>query len=274
LKSKLIDYYGADVFVLCQRHFEDDDYRLALFNTNLKHAELYDKPNPLDYFGEESNISIPSDKVANWNNPGNSQIYINNHKMSKIISQVVDDYDYYILLRMDIQVLFNFPDPEIFKHITPGIHAFSCPFFDLFGGIGLANFVHKNFILEYLTAPYELIIDKLARSEIQAINLNQENFCKMALQRKGMLVKNIKGLNYFYTADGVDSYTTWGKPQVHGIYHVVYKYRDQVDYAFNCYKTWLNGSHWEIQNDYIVLSQGYPSLNVRNLLSRITNKYL
>jgi hypothetical protein len=107
LKSKLIDYYGADVFVLCQRYFEDDVTRLSLFDTNVKHAELYDKPNPLDYFGEESNISIPSDKDMTWNNRGNSQIYINNHKMSKIISQVVDDYDYYILLRIDSQILFN-----------------------------------------------------------------------------------------------------------------------------------------------------------------------
>ena len=261
LKSKLIDFYNADVFAICQRQFEDDIDRLSLFDTNVKYAELYDKPTPLEYFGEDSNITLSSHGM--WNSPGNSQIYINNHKMSKIISPVVNDYDYYILVRSDIQILFDFPSAEIFERLPPGIHGYSCPFFDQFGGIGLANFVHKNFILEYLTAPYDAIVDKSLRAtfenKVQTCIFNQEIFCRFALERKGMYTKRINGLNFFYTADSPDSYTTWAKPEVHEEYGVVYKYRDQADFAFNCYNHWLNGSHWTILNDSIVLSESKTS---------------
>jgi hypothetical protein len=264
LKSKLIDFYNADVFVLCQRQFEDDATRLSLFDTNVKHDELYDKPNPLEYFGEDSNITLPSPHM--WNNAGNSQIYINNHKMSKIISQVVNDYDYYILVRSDIQILFDFPSPEVFETLRPGLHAHSCPVFDTFGGIGLAHFVHKNFILDYLTAPYDAIVDKSLRHLINNSLFNQEQFCKFALERKGVFVKKIRGLNYFYTADGVDSYTTWGTPEIHETYNVVYKYRSQVDYAFESYALWKTDFRWIVEDDSIVLSGHVNELLKNNTL--------
>lgn len=258
LKSKVIRFYNADVFVLCQRQFEDDATRLSLFDTNVKHAELYDKPNHLEYFGQDSNIILPS--FGLWNIASNSQIYINNHKMSKIISPVVDDYDYYILLRSDIQILFDFPSPEIFEKLSPGLHAHSCPMFNEFGGIGLANFVHKNFILDYLTAPYDAIVDKSLRprfdSLIQTSIFNQEIFCTFALQCKGMSTRRMGGLNFFYTADSVDSYTTWATPAVHETYKVVYKYRSQVDYAFESYNRWITDPKWKIVDDRIVLSGG------------------
>jgi hypothetical protein len=273
LTSKLVNFYNADVFVLCQRHFDDDDSRLSLFNTNLKHAELYDKPDPLQYFGENSNITIDS-HGNNWNNLGNSQTYINNHKFSKVISAIVNDYDYYITVRIDSEILFDFPSIECFKNITPGIHAYSCPDFDKFGGTGFANFIHKNFIIEYLTASYDIITDKSWRSKLedltQTTNFNQERLCQYALSRKGLAVRRINGLNYFYTTDDANSYTTWGKPTFHETYKVFYKYISQVNYAFDCYKAWLRGGRWITENEHIRLSSPKTVLNLSSkLLSKV-----
>ena len=61
--------------------------------------EIYKRPDPNKYFGEPNNTNIQCKGIDNWNMPSNLQIYINYHKMSEIIKDKVNDYDYFITMR-------------------------------------------------------------------------------------------------------------------------------------------------------------------------------
>ena len=40
----IIDFYNADVFIICQKQFDDDEERLKLFNRKVKLIKMYQKP--------------------------------------------------------------------------------------------------------------------------------------------------------------------------------------------------------------------------------------
>ena len=79
LKKYIIDFYNADVFILCNRQFSNDDELVKLFDKNVKYVRLYEKPKPEEYFPKNSNFFIPTGN-GNWKSPGNCQVYINNYE--------------------------------------------------------------------------------------------------------------------------------------------------------------------------------------------------
>ena len=60
LYSRIIDYYDADVFLICQNQFEDDEERVKLFSRRLVKSELYTKPDPNKYFGNSPKLLPPA----------------------------------------------------------------------------------------------------------------------------------------------------------------------------------------------------------------------
>ena len=106
LYAKLIKLYNADVFICVQKALPDDEERMQLFHDNVVYREFYDKPDPATYFGSENNldVNIPSN-TNNWNIHSNLQIYINYHKMAKVIENVYEQYDYFIITRTDSQII-------------------------------------------------------------------------------------------------------------------------------------------------------------------------
>ena len=165
LYKYIIDYYDADIFIVCQKEFNDDSERIKLFNRNVKVVKLYDKPNPIEYFGANSNIHL-SGGISNWNNPGNMQIYINNNEVAKVIKDYVNDYDYFITLRTDSDILFDFIPPILLEEIPPGVYGFAPNYCEYWGGSGTANFIHKNYVLDYFESYYNILTNKIYEKQI------------------------------------------------------------------------------------------------------------
>lgn len=251
----LIDYYNADVFIICQKQFEDDLDRLKLFTHNVKFIQMYDKPIPHEYFGKNSNIDCLKDNCAL---PSNLQVYINHNEVSKILEHYYNDYDYFIHLRIDIDILFNFPEIEFFNKIPKGIYSFLPQYCQGWGGSGGGNFIHKDFVIKYFKSYYNLISDEKNRDLIlnmgsKYIHLNQENFLDYSLKIQNLKMIPIRNINYYYTAETLNDYTTWSSPKLYSKYNVICKYPEQCDEAYQAANLWYKGYRWNYINGEIML---------------------
>lgn len=270
----IIDFYNADVFIICQKQFDDDEERLKLFNRRVKLVKLYQKPIVKEYFGENNIINIESQE--NWNNPGVSQMYINQNEISKIIKDYVNDYDYFIQFRTDIDILFNFPQPELFEKIPPGIFTFWPKYCEKWGGSGGANYIHKKFVVDYFNSCFDLMNNDLFINFIRTRGprgINQEFIHNNALAIKGLKLNLIKNINYYYTAEKMNDYTTWAFIQLHPKYNVICKYPEQCDEAHEALELWKNNYKWDIVNNEIVLinkaiSKVVPLFVLSNMANR------
>ena len=260
LYNNLIKPYDADIFICVQKTFPDDYEMLNLFNENIICKEIYDKPDPNIYFGSENNLNI-TDPVAerhhNWNIYSNLQIYINYHKMAKLISNYIDKYDYFIIIRCDSYILFPFPDKQLFENMPESMYFIDANYCKKWGDNGIATFVHRNYILDYLNSYYNIISNPLYKPEIKNIlktsnTLNQENFQNKCLYLLNLTdkIKKINNLNYYWTAEKINDYNTWSCPHYHPIYNnVICKYDEQCYEAHQNYNLWLDGKRWKINND-------------------------
>lgn len=147
---------------------------MSLFQENVVCKEIYDKPDPIKYFGKNNTLNIVKGVHNHWNKHSNLQIYINQHKMAQVISKVVDNYDYFILIRSDSTILFPFPDKSIFEKLTPAMYFIDAKYSKHWGDIGMPAFIHKNYILHYLNSYYNIISNNWYIPKIMKI-LKAEN---------------------------------------------------------------------------------------------------
>ena len=270
----IIDFYNADVFIICQKQFDDDEERLKLFNRKVKLIKMYQKPIVKEYFGENNIINIESKE--NWNNPGVSQMYINQNEISKIIKDYVNDYDYFIQFRTDIDILFNFPQPELFEKIPPGIFTFWPKYCEKWGGSGGANYIHKKFVVDYFKSCFDLMNHHLFINFVRMRGprgINQEFIHNQALTLKGLKLNLIKNINYYYTAEKMNDYTTWAFIQLHPKYNVICKYPEQCEEAHEAMELWKNNYKWDVVNNQIVLvNKAISKVIPLFVLSNMSNK--
>jgi hypothetical protein len=88
----------------------------------------------------------------------------------------------------DINILFPFPDKCLFKNFSAGVYSLEGKYCQFWGGQGMANYIHKNYIHNLLTACYDYI--KSPTIDKGVIN----NFVNIPLVDK-VLNKNI---NYYF----------------------------------------------------------------------------
>jgi hypothetical protein len=253
LYKNLINQYDADIFICVQKTFPDDEERMNLFKEKVVYRELYDRPDPVAYFGENNISNVGHDRDANWNAYSNLQIYINYHKMAKVIENVYDQYEYFIILRTDSQILFPFPDKQLFEIAPETIYLTDSNYCKIWGDIGFPGIIHKKYILELLNCYYNSIVYHrqyiLEIINCENIELNQERFFYVCLRVLNLLdkIKKIKNLNYFWTAEIVNDYTTWSIPHMHPTHNVISKYDDQCDEAYSNSDLWNSGNYlWGI----------------------------
>jgi hypothetical protein len=265
LYKNLIKHYDADVFICVQKALPDDEERMNLFSENVVYRELYDKPDPATYFGEENNLNVMND---NWNIPSNLQLYINYHKMAKVIEKIYDKYDYFIIARTDSHILFPFPDKQLFEKVPKAMYFIDAKYNKWWGDIGIPGIIHKNYILDFLSCYYNIISNKEYRlSMCKIVNdenilqksgaLNQERFMYICLRILDIYdkIKIIENLNYFWTAEKIDDYTTWSKPHLHPTRpNIISKYDDQCNEAYDNCDLWNSGNFiWAINcNDFSI----------------------
>ena len=259
LYKNIIDYYNADIFILAQNKDESDIEKINLFNRNVVHKELYEKIDPREYFNTPF-ISYDKNEIVdigaeNWNKYNSIQVYINLYKMAKVIESRVDNYDYFIILRSDIEILFPFPNKELFENIPDEIYTFDPDYCRYWGGWSTGVFIHKKYILNYLNCFYNLLNDDLIKEFYNfGYNfINQENFMNFALLKSNLKFNYIKNLNIFFTAESLNSRSTWGNINIHPTYNVIYKYLDQCEEAYNNLDLWKNNGRWVYENSTIFL---------------------
>lgn len=248
LYKHIIDPYDADIFILCQRQFEDDDKNIQLFDRKVIHRELYDKSDPHLFFNNDVTKIYPS---LNWNNYGQLQMYINFYKMAEVIKPYINDYDYFLFFRSDIEVLFPFPDRELFEKVDKGLYTIDPEYTKNCGGIGHPMYIHKDYILPFLTCSYDKIVS--ATKDDNFSKTNQEWFLTLSMRRQKMEYSLFKNINYFYTVETLQDYTTWSTPQVHPVYKILCKKPQQVNEAYSNLKLWNEGYRWGIKNGTIML---------------------
>jgi hypothetical protein len=251
LYDNIINYYDADIIIVCQETFENDQDNLNLFDKKVIYKSIYKKPCPLDYF---DNGDILLKNGQNWNTNSSLQIYINYKEMSKIIEKYKDDYDYFISLRTDIEILYPLPPPNIFEKVKNGIYSYNPKYCKTFGGWSTGVFIHKDYILNYLNACYDVIIDKNTKFE-EFSRMNQERFIVNSLKKKNLKFKYIENLNIYFTVTNLTDRTTWNRPKIHPKYNIMCKKIDQVDEAYENLNLWNDGHRWVYENDQILLKK-------------------
>lgn len=256
INKRIIDYYNADVFVVCQNQFDDDEQRIKLFKKPPIHCTLYKKPDPVNVFGT-SLLKIPEGDNS-WKSPGNLQVYINNKYFADILRPYIENYDYFIIMRVDCNYLFDLPPPDLFTKIPYAVYSFHPEYARGWGGSGGGNFVHKNYIYDYLLAYWNILTDKRAYDLlINRINrgiFNQERMLELGLSYKNIPVKYITNINYYYTGETLNDYTTWSKFKIHPVYNTICKYEEQCTEAYNALELWNNGWRWTFKDNEIKLS--------------------
>jgi hypothetical protein len=244
----IVEPFEADIIICVQETSPDDSEKIKLFHKNVVYSQIYKKPDPFLYFNFKKGINIPE---GSWMKSSNLQIYINYYKMSEIIKNIANNYDYFITMRTDVDILFPFPEKEFFNNIPLALYSFDTNYSKNWGGSGYSVFIHKNYIFNYLRCYYYNISNKIG------INLtyNQEKFQKKCLELVGILnrQKYIKNTNLYYNSTTLNDYSTWSKPILHGKYNVFCKYPDQCNEAYNNLKLWMNGYKWKYQNGNIFL---------------------
>jgi hypothetical protein len=271
LTNNIIDFYNADVFILCQKTFGDDEININLFK-NVIYKELYDKPKPEEYFNNHYILNKNLDPNVNWNNNGCLQIYINYHKMALVLKNYVNNYDYFITIRTDAEILFPFPNKELFNEIPKGLYTFDAEYAKEWGGIGTSIFTHKDYILEYLNSYYDEIINTSSNSEF--LLFNQEKLLNYCLMKKNLKFNYIKNLNFYYTAEKVNDYTTWSKPYKDTKRNIICKYEHQVNESYDNLKLWKNNYEWCIENNCLILKKNIKvkKLEMNNILLLLNRK--
>jgi hypothetical protein len=291
LYKNLIKPYDADVFICVQKALPDDEDRMNLFSENVVYRELYDKPDPAAYFGEQNNLDLVNGGEANWNRHSNLQIYINYHKMAKVIEPVFDKYDYFIIARTDSQVLFPYPDKQLFEQIPEAMYLTDANYNKYWGDIGMPGIIHKNYILGMLSCYYNVISNREYRRPMFEIvngenilhkhgSLNQERFFYVCLRIFNLYdkIKQIKNINYFWTAEVVNDYHTWSRPEMHPRRNIISKYHDQCDEAFANNDLWNSGKYiWAINKtdsniELVFKHKPVPAIILKTTMSSILYK--
>jgi hypothetical protein len=251
LYDNIVDVYDADIYILCQKQFDDDAERVALFDRNVVKAELYDPRGDADVVKKiEKWQDHPRTELANFVNDGNVNVYVNNVMFESYLGDLADSYEWFVMSRTDVSILFPFPPKDTLEGLEPGVYCFSPEYCRLWGGSGGGNIVHRDFIRKYLTACGDCLDRAVSGGDPELVrsmvDFNQEKLLEKALALKYISTLRIDTINYFYTAEGIDDRTTWSVIQPHPVHGVLCKYVEQCSEAFENKSKWDGGARWTV----------------------------
>lgn len=244
----LVRPLDADVFITCNYSNTSIDRDIDLYEENVVGKVMYDAPDPVEFFKNKLELSTNNDN--NWRKYSGLQMFIAYKMIAEKWGSVLKDYDMIITVRTDHKFLVDFPDilslyrgdDKLWKHKGND-----------WGGINYNLVcVPRKYIIEFLEGPYHYIVNSMD-AILKLEPLNSESFIKHLFESKGWSPNTID-VNGFFTADSVDSITTWAaikKSEKHG---VLYKYEDQLDWAFENLEKFKNGKTWSYKDNSIVLA--------------------
>jgi hypothetical protein len=256
LKKYIIDHFDADVFIVCQKQFENDNINLELFkDCNVVKKVIYEKPEPKEFYKNYCNVDLPLNK-GNWNKPSCMQLYINHTKMIEELKPYIHNYDYFISLRVDVSFLFPFPEKKFFENVNPGIYTFKSNYCSSYGGYGMGVFIHKDFIEKYLKCYANGLNNPKFTGKLKTNpHMNQEYFLLICMKESNLKFFDIIHMNNYYTAEEGNSYTTWSTPHFNKKYNIICKKDNQVEEVYKNYDLWKNNYKWSYEDNKIFLKK-------------------
>lgn len=244
IQKYIVDFYDADLFICCQKIY---DYKEELvqkaFTKNVKYCHLYEKPDAYSFLENEELKLYTTDNC--FQEPY-LQYYINLFKMYECILNHLDNYDYFMCMRPDMDILFPFPGIEILESIPKGVYTIDANYAKSWGGLSIGIFVHRNYIVDYLRSYYDVIQNRTFKKFLEYPSTNQEHFFLYCLEQKKITFQYISQLNYFFTANSLEDRTTWSHIQFDATRNKFYKYGGQYEEAYENLDLWEKGYRWGI----------------------------
>ena len=235
--SNLVDVLDADIFICTQKTFEDDAERLKLFDRKVVCKEIYERPDPLLYMPKIREFPYG----GNWRYPGGEHFYVNMWKMAQVLKMFSAEYDYFIFMRSDTNVLFPIKKDfwENAIHVQEGSEH---------GGINMNMLViPSQIVVEYclsfsdcVNEPYSFMSAEHDHLGLDKNHLNTERYCRNIFIHKKYETK-IYPCNCFLTAGSLDDRTSWSVIQYDNEKGVFYKYKEQLDLAFDNKRKYNDG---------------------------------
>lgn len=246
LRDMVLDPLAAELLILGQRHFPDDEHRLNLLSEQgqVLHAEVYEKPEPDAFFGA-NHFENMSQVRGNWLNAGNAQVLIN-HKIlfEKIKSNnLLEKYDLFVFSRSDLLHLLPLPPAESLLRcigrgdiLTQAGHEF--------GGVNYNLAIMGRQAAEsYLCAPFDTVVSSSLPNRQKTYNI--ELFWRVILGQRSL--RNLRmPVTCFITAETVQDRTSWRKIQYNQENDVIFKYQSQMEEAFQNQAVWKQRPEWVV----------------------------
>jgi hypothetical protein len=246
--KNLVDPLNADVFIVVQKGYKDED--INLFNDNVITKIAYDKPS--------NSIYTNYDKLEKRNNYIINpclQIYYNWYYIYEKLGDLFESkYEYVILSRSEFQHMFEFPD-IVSLCDKPLIWVYEGH--DYMGINTNLVCVPTIFIKKYLSCYFEYLQDEKNVNKLNGMDLNIEKYAKLMFDENEWKIGKLQN-NAFVAAESMNEKTTWGSNKYSEKHKVFYKYDEQLNNTFNALTQYDNGERWKYVddiNDKIILSK-------------------
>jgi hypothetical protein len=254
MNSYLINHLDADLYVVCQRTYGNEEEDLKKLN-NLVYSNIYDRPENLSKYMDGKYASKDyTGYPGNWIDEERcTQAYINFNEISILIGdRLKENYDYIILTRSDYLFLINFPDLpdddilwELDGHTFCGINCtLLC--------------IPSKYVKDLLVSFLEYIENGKAVYILDSIIKDIPDGCpirNIEIYALGISIDKGWNLGYiqynaFITADSLDSRNTGTFPIKYDEEHKVhYKYDHQLNDSYKTLDEWNNGKRWQYDKD-------------------------
>lgn len=242
LYEYIIDYYDADIIICCQ-DLPGKQSDIELFDRKVVYKEKYTKPDPYEWYAGCSSVRVHSN---NWNIPACLQLYINMDKMADVVEKFKDKYDYFIMTRTDIKIIFPYPDKHFFGKIPPGMYSYDAHYARIWGGFHEYGFVHKDLIIPALRTANYLIKNVINQQDVSSYN--GERFTAFCLNHANIKKNYINGLNFYFIAHDENTHTSWGMIKFYPPANCYVKYTTSVDEVNHNNSLWEKGYRWSFDS--------------------------
>jgi hypothetical protein len=256
LYENIVEPLDASIFYSFNRATPDDESKIKLINKKLIFGELKEKADlrkelvPDSLFDKLDEIDF--DPSSNWIGTINKQRggvcyrHLDFRRMAAIVSDCVNQFDYFIVTRSDFRYLFPIFDfsilneQEIIKHKGADHDAQT--------GMNWEFIICKSSkVLEFLNSPYLFMnnesLQDLVIKEIRQRPRNNESFQRIISEYYNWNVSEME-INGFISADTLEESTTWGMVQHNDSKQVLFKYSEMTDDAYRNLDKRNRGLRW------------------------------
>jgi len=266
LYKNIIEPLNASIFYSFNRATKDDESKIQLINKNVIFGELkekcdlrkelvpdslYDKFDEMDFYFQSNWVG-----TVNGLDGGVCFRHVDFKRMASIISDHLNNFDYFIITRSDFRYLFPIFDFSILKDVDIVKHKGA----DHYAHTGMNwEFIicHRNKVLEYLNSPYVFMNDEALQDYFLPIlrerPRNNESFQRIISDYYKWRVLEMY-INGFLSADTDTERTTWGHVQYNESKKVHFKYPEMMDDAYANLERFSSGLEWNIELNEIKIS--------------------